>query len=510
MNEQTRHTKTRAPGAPGLIFDEPVIFELGSPGRRASDLPAMDVPEVDIETLLPPEEIRGTIDCLPELSEPEAVRHFTRLSQWNFGIDTNFYPLGSCTMKYNPKINDALAQLPRFAGQHPLTPDEFSQGTLRLMFELQEYLQEIGGMDRVSLQPAAGAHGELAGMLMIHAWHAAQGAPRHKVLLPDSAHGTNPASAALCGYEAVPIPSDAEGLIDIEKLSALMDEDTAAIMLTNPNTLGKFEKNIRKITGIVHEKGGLVYCDGANLNALMGVAKMGGMGIDVLHFNLHKTFSTPHGGGGPGAGPIGVKRFLEPFLPVPVLEHGHSGYRLNYDRPQSIGKLRAFYGNFAILLRAYAYIRALGAAGIRWAARAAVLNANYIRVKLKNDFHAPFPGTCLHECVFSDKNLASHKVSTLDVAKALIDYGFHPPTIYFPLIVKGAMMIEPTETESRETLDQFIEAMQAIARTAETDPQSFHDAPRRTKVSRPDETRAARQPVLRWRKEAADRKSPAT
>lgn len=504
MDKSTQYRpKSGAGGVKGLIFDEPPIFELGSPGRRACPLPPLGAPDVDIETLLPPGEIRGEIESFPELSELDVVRHFTRLSQWNFSIDTNFYPLGSCTMKYNPKVNDELSHLPRFRQHHPYTPPELSQGSLRLMFELQEYLKEISGMDHVSLQPAAGAQGELAGMLMIHAWHTSRGAPRKKVLLPDSAHGTNPASAALCGYEAEPIPSDAEGLIDIQKLAELMDEDTAALMLTNPNTLGKFEKNIREITDIVHQKGGLVYGDGANLNALMGVAKMGEMGIDVLHFNLHKTFSTPHGGGGPGGGPIGVKKFLEPFLPIPIVEQNGAAFRLNHDRPQSIGKLKAFYGNFSILLRAYAYIRSLGAPGIRRAAQTAALNANYIQAQLKDAFHLPFPGPCLHECVFSDKNL-SHRVSALDAAKALIDRGIHPPTIYFPLIVKGALMVEPTKTESKETLDQFIHAMKEIAEKAETDPESFHDAPRLPKVSRPDETRAARQPILRWEKEMAD------
>ncbi|MFQ5715555.1 MAG: aminomethyl-transferring glycine dehydrogenase subunit GcvPB [Nitrospinales bacterium] len=505
MDKATQYRlKTGTGGVKGLIFDEPAIFELGSPGRKACSLPPLGAPEADIETLLPPGEIRGEIESFPELSELDVVRHFTRLSQWNFSIDTNFYPLGSCTMKYNPKINDALSQLPRFRRHHPYTPPELSQGSLRLMFELQECLKEISGMDHVSLQPAAGAQGELAGMLMIHAWHTSRGKPRKKVLLPDSAHGTNPASSALCGYEAEPVPSDAEGLIDIQKLAELMDEDTAALMLTNPNTLGKFEKNIREIADIVHQKGGLVYGDGANLNALMGVAKMGEMGIDVLHFNLHKTFSTPHGGGGPGAGPIGVKKFLKPFLPVPIVEQNEAAFRLNYDRPRSIGKLKAFYGNFGILLRAYAYIRALGARGIRRAAQTAALNANYIQAQLKDAFHLPFPGPCLHECVFSDKNLRPRRVSALDIAKELIDRGIHPPTIYFPLIVKGALMVEPTETESKETLDQFIRAMKEIAGKAETDPESFHDAPRLPKVSRPDETRAARQPVLRWKKEVAD------
>ncbi len=485
-------------GIRGLVFDEPVIFEQGSPGRKAYSLPKLDVPDVDTETLLPLEEIRKKLDYFPELSELDVVRHFTRLSQWNFSIDTNFYPLGSCTMKYNPKINDQLSRLPRFGSHHPHAPKEVSQGCLQLLFELQEALKEISGMDHVSLQPAAGAHGELAGMLMIHAYHVANGNPRKKVLLPDSAHGTNPASSALCGYEVIHIPSDKEGLIDITALDELMDEETAAIMLTNPNTLGKFEKNILKITDIVHSKGGLVYCDGANLNALMGISKMRQMGIDVLHFNLHKTFSTPHGGGGPGAGPVGIHEKLEPYLPIPVIEHGTSGYRFNFNRPQSIGKMKAFYGNFGILLRAYCYIRTMGGDGLLQASQSAVLNANYLQAELKNSYHQKYPGPCLHECVFDDKHLSPYGVKTLDVAKALIDQGFHPPTVYFPLIVKGALMIEPTETESKETLDQFIAAMKIIAKQAKTDNKILHQAPQKPKVRRLDETRAARHPILRW------------
>ena len=370
-------TKTNLPLRSGEPFDsEPLSFESSSPGRKAYSLPKCDVPEVEIETLLPPDEIRGPIERFPEMAELDVVRHFTRLSQLNFSIDTNFYPLGSCTMKYNPKINEDMARLPGFSQHHPYAPESLSQGSLQLMYELQEYLKEISGMDNVTLQPAAGAQGELTGMLMIHAYHAEKGRQRTKVLLPDSAHGTNPSSAALCGYSVQPIISDKEGLIDIDRLESLMDEDTAAIMLTNPNTLGMFEKNILKISEIVHKKGGLVYCDGANLNAIMGVCKIGEMGVDVLHFNLHKTFSTPHGGGGPGAGPVGVGKTLEPFLPVPVIEHLQGQYKMNFDRPRSIGKVKAFYGNFGVLLRAYSYIRSLGPDGIRQACESAVLNAN--------------------------------------------------------------------------------------------------------------------------------------
>ncbi len=495
MSQTQISKEPNTPGTPGLIFEEPIVFEMGSPGRKAYSLPSLDVPEVEIETLLPPGEIREAIDELPELTELDVVRHYTRLSQWNFSIDTNFYPLGSCTMKYNPKINETLARLPGFAQHHPMTPDSDSQGSLQLMYELQECLKTISGMEHTSLHPAAGAQGEFAGMLMIHAYHSAKGSPRKKVLLPDSAHGTNPASATLCGYKSVQLPSNAEGTIDVTKLEAAMDEETAAIMLTNPNTLGMFEKDILKITEIVHKKGGLVYCDGANLNAIMGIAKMGDMGIDVLHINLHKTFSTPHGGGGPGAGPVCIKDILEPYLPAPVVEKVGSKYRLNANRPESVGRLKSFNGNFGMLLRAYAYIRTLGPEGIRQVAQYAVLNANYIRAKLKSTFHLPFTGASLHECVFNDKGQG---ITTMDFSKALIDHGFHPPTVYFPLIVKGALMIEPTETESKETLDNFIEAMKSIAKKGKENPNSFHASPILSKVSRPDEAQAARQPKLRW------------
>ena len=488
-------------GIKGLVFNEPLLFEMGSPGRTAYSLPKCDVPEVELEAILPATEIRKPIDNLPELTELDVVRHFTRLSQWNFSIDTNFYPLGSCTMKYNPKVNNETANLSGFAQHHPYTPEALSQGSLQLMFELQEYLKEISGMEHVSLQPAAGAHGELAGMLMIHAYHSAQGIQRKKVILPDSAHGTNPASAALCGYSIVQIQSDERGLIDPKKLESIMDEETAAVMLTNPNTLGIFETDILKISEIVHSKGGLVYCDGANLNAVMGKTKMNRMGVDVLHFNLHKTFSTPHGGGGPGAGPIGVVEKLSPFLPKPIIEHADGKYSLNHNRPDSIGKMKAFYGNFGILVRAYTYIRSLGPEGIKQVAEMAVLNANYIKASLYEHYHLPYNGPSLHECVFNDKHQLKNKVSTMDIAKMLIDYGFHPPTVYFPLIVKGALMIEPTETESKETLDDFIVTMKKIAELAETKPEVFHGAPHMPVVSRPDEITAARNPKLRWKPE---------
>ena len=508
MNKPTRQPpNASSTGIKGLVFDEPLLFEMGSPGRIAYSLPKYDVPEVELEAILPTAEIRDPIANFPELSELDVVRHFTRLSQWNFSIDTNFYPLGSCTMKYNPKVNNEMAALPGFAQHHPYTPEALSQGSLQLMFELQEYLKEISGMAHVSLQPAAGAQGELTGMLMIHAYHASQGTQRKKVILPDSAHGTNPATASLCGYSVIQIQSDERGLIDPNKLESMMDEETAAIMLTNPNTLGIFETDILKITEIVHNKGGLVYCDGANLNAVMGKTKMRAMGVDVLHFNLHKTFSTPHGGGGPGAGPVGIVDKLEPFLPKPVIEHAGGKYVLNRDRPDSIGKMKAFYGNFGILVRAYTYIRSLGPEGIKQVAEMAVLNANYIKASLDEHYHLPYNGPSLHECVFNDKRQLKNKVSTMDIAKMLIDYGFHPPTIYFPLIVKGALMIEPTETESKETLDKFISTMKDIAKLAETKPEIFHDSPRIPVVSRLDEITAARNPKLKWAPESLESKA---
>ncbi len=486
-------------GASGLVFNEPLIFDLGTENREAYSLPKSDVPEENIDDLIPANQKRDEIKGFPEVSEIGVIRHFTRLSQWNFSVDHGFYPLGSCTMKYNPKINEDIARTPAFTNSHPLQQEQLSQGNLQLMYELAQDLAEISGMDKVSLQPAAGAQGELAGMMMVRAYHQKNGNPRKKVLLPDSAHGTNPATSTLSGYEVVSLKSNDLGLLNPQVVKNAMDENVAALMLTNPNTLGLFEKDILEITEIVHDKGGLVYCDGANLNALMGISKIGEMGVDVMHFNLHKTFSTPHGGGGPGSGPVGVKNNLIPFLPIPIIDQKNNRYFLNYDHPQSIGKLKGFYGNFSIFLRAYAYIKTLGKENIRKVSEIAVLNANYIRSRLKEDFHLAYESPSLHECVFSDKNQLQHGVSTLDIAKALIDYGFHPPTIYFPLIVKGALMIEPTETEAKKTLDKFVEAMKDIAKRTKEDPKSLHHTPLKSKVSRLDETLAARKPKLRWK-----------
>ena len=477
-------------GADGLIFNEPLLWEMGARGRCAFSMPRRDVPAHPLDPAQ-----AGDGPDFPDLSEPEIVRHYTRLSQWNLSVDTSMYPLGSCTMKYNPKTNERQAGLPGIAGAHPLLPPEMSQGLLQLMFELERHLAEITGLDAVTLQPAAGAQGELTGMLIFYAHHAKQGTPRTKILIPDTAHGTNPASAALCGFTAVPVPSSPEGILVPQTVQALMDEETAGIMVTNPNTLGLFEAHIRQVADIVHAKGGLVYADGANMNAILGQVHMGAMGVDVLHLNLHKTFSTPHGGGGPGAGPVCVTRALARYLPVPRVVRRQDRYALSTDYPNAIGKLHAFYGNFGILARAYSYILSMGAA-LERVSQLAVLNANYIRAGLRDHYHLPYDRTCMHECVFSDKRQLPHKVTTLDIAKRLIDYGFHPPTIYFPLVVPGALMIEPTESETKETLDQFITAMRAIAHEAETDPELLRQAPRRAKLRRLDEVRAARRPCL--------------
>ncbi len=482
--------------ARGLIFNEPLIFKKGKKGRTGCDLPEKLFPSTKPEKLIGASLLRGKAADMPEVSEPEVVRHFTRLSQWNFGVDSGFYPLGSCTMKYNPKVNELAAGLEGFAGLHPLQTDETAQSALQVMFELEKLLCDITGMDAGTLQPAAGAQGELCGMMAIRALLEKRGNARKKVLLPDSAHGTNPASAALCDYDVVSIPSGPDGLIDIKKLKEAMDKDTAALMLTNPNTLGLFEKDIKKICAIVHAKGGLVYSDGANLNALLGKARFGDMGIDVCHVNLHKTFATPHGGGGPGSGPCLVKKELKPFLPVPLVIKSKGKYSLKWDSKNSVGAFHGFNGNFSVLLKAYTYILTMGAAGLKDISEAAVLNANYVRAKLKGYYDIPFDRYCMHECVLSDKIQNEHHVTTLDIAKALIDRGFHPPTIYFPLIVKGAMMIEPTESESKETIDTFIEAMIEIAELAKTDPEAITSAPLNAKVKRMDETKAARHPDL--------------
>ncbi|MEJ2585979.1 MAG: aminomethyl-transferring glycine dehydrogenase subunit GcvPB [Deltaproteobacteria bacterium] len=475
----------------GMIHDEPLLWEKGRKGRSAFSMPVRDVDRVPLDP-----ELQGDGPDLPELSEVDLVRHYTRLSQWNLGIDAGMYPLGSCTMKYNPKINDRCAELAGFSSAHPLLPEALSQGTLELMFRLARCLKEITGMDAISLQPAAGAQGELTGMLMIRAYHRARGQNRRTIIVPDTAHGTNPASAALCGLRPVGVTSNDQGILTPEAVAGVLDEDTAGIMVTNPNTLGFFEEHIREISEMVHAKGGLVYCDGANLNAVMGMVDMGRSGVDVLHLNLHKTFSTPHGGGGPGAGPVCVGPSLEPFLPVPRIVRAQDGFRLSEDFPQSVGRVHTFYGNVGVMIRAYAYILSMGARGLRQASRLAVLNANYIKERLKADFHLPYDRGCMHECVFSDQYQRAHKVTTMDMAKRLMDYGFHPPTIYFPLVVNGAIMVEPTETESREEIDRFIAACQAIAEEAKTDPEHVRQAPHRLKYRRMDETLAARRPCL--------------
>jgi len=478
-------------GATGLIMNEPLLWEKGRKGRSGFSLPLRDVESVPLD-----QELRGEGPDLPDLSEVDVVRHYTRLSQWNFGVDTGMYPLGSCTMKYSPKTNERQAGLPGFAEAHPLLPASLSQGTLKMMFELEQYLAEITGMDATTLQPAAGAHGELTGMLLIHAFHKSKGSQRSKIIVPDTAHGTNPASAALCGYCSLPVKSNEQGILSVEAIAEVMDEDTAGIMITNPNTLGLFEENSRKIAEIIHAKGGLVYCDGANMNAVMGIVQMGKIGVDVMHLNLHKTFSTPHGGGGPGSGPVCVKKELEPFLPVPRVVKEKERYVLFGDYPESIGKVQAFHGNVGVMIKAYSYIRSMGPENLKKASQLAVLNANYIKESLKGTLHLPYDRPCMHECVFSDELQKDDNVTTLDMAKRLMDYGFHPPTIYFPLVVHGAIMIEPTETESKEDIDQFIEAFKAIVNEARKDPNLLHDAPKKCKVRRLDEVTAARKPCL--------------
>ena len=477
-------------GTTGLIFNEPLLWEKGAKGRSGFSRPPRDVDPSPVDDAL-----RGDGPDFPDLSELDVVRHFTRLSQWNFGVDSGMYPLGSCTMKYNPKTNERQASLPGFAGSHPLLPQALCQGALKMMYHLERYLAEITGLPAVTLQPAAGSQGELTGMMVINAYLQSKGPRRSKVLIPDTAHGTNPASASLCGLKSIPVESNEQGILSPEKIEALMDEDTAGLMVTNPNTLGLFEEDIRKVTDIVHAKGGLVYGDGANMNAVMGIVDMQKAGVDVMHLNLHKTFTTPHGGGGPGSGPICVTEALEPFLPVPRVVEKDGVYALSEDFPQSVGKLHAFYGNFGILVRAYSYILTMGDA-LKKVSEYAVLNANYIKESLKDVYHLAYDRPCMHECVFSDKHQQAHKVSTLDIAKRLMEYGFHPPTIYFPLIVSGAIMVEPTETESKETIDAFIDTMRTIAQEARENPEGLHEAPQTTKVRRLDETEAARCPCL--------------
>lgn len=496
-NNRDANTETAMNPAANVTPEQSLIFELSSPGRVAYSLPECDVPRQEIKSLIPREMLRSEAAALPEVYEVDVIRHYTALSRRNFGVDNGFYPLGSCTMKYNPKINEDVARYSGFAKIHPYQHESSIQGALELLYTLQNDLAGLTGMDAVTLQPAAGAHGEWTGLMMIRAYHESRGETRTKVIVPDSSHGTNPASATVAGFETVTIPSRSDGLVDLDALRAAVGSDTAALMLTNPNTLGLFEKDIQEIASIVHEAGGLLYYDGANSNAIMGIARPGDMGFDVVHLNLHKTMSTPHGGGGPGAGPVGVKSLLVPFLPKPVVIRDDEGrYTLDHAGDQSIGRVKAFYGNFGILVRAYAYIRTYGPEGLRRVSECAVLNANYMMARLAPYYEIPYPGVCKHEFVMSGRGLKQYGVRTLDVAKRLLDFGYHPPTVYFPLNVEECIMIEPTETESKETLDGFIDTMIRIAKEAEETPEVVLNAPYGTPVTRLDETTAARKPVL--------------
>ncbi len=484
---------------PHISIDEPLLFERSSPGKAAYQLPELDVPAIDARAALGADNVRDEIEGFPEVSEVETIRHFTRLSTWNYAIDYGMYPLGSCTMKYNPRVNELVARTEGLAWAHPYQPDALAQGSMEIMARLEAALAEITGMDAVTLQPAAGAHGELTGILLIRALLEKRGNPRKKILVPDSAHGTNPATAIIAGYAVESVPSRPTGDLDLAALERLVNADVAALMVTNPNTLGVFEDNIIQVAELLHDKGALLYMDGANMNALMGIARPGDFGVDALHLNLHKTFSTPHGGGGPGAGPVAVRKELEPFLPIPRLKRSGKRWAWDYKRKQSIGRVRSFYGNFGVLVRALAYILAHGGPGLRNVTLDAVLNANYVRSKLEPYFDLPYKAPNMHEVVFSDERQAKQGVHTGDMAKRLLDYGFHPYTVSFPLIVHGALMIEPTETESKRELDQFIEAMIAIAKEAESEPEVIKSAPHATRTSRVDEVTAARKPILRWK-----------
>ena len=500
-NDRIRKATTHVTQKEGLLF------EVSRPGRVGYSIPSLDVPEIAPSEMIDPHLLRDDeLAGMPELSEVDVIRHFTRLSTWNYCIDHGLYPLGSCTMKYNPRINEAVARIDGIARLHPNTPPELAQGALEIVAQLEECLAKITGLAAVTTQPAAGAQGEMTGIMMIRAALTDRGNPRKKVLIPDSAHGTNPASAVICGYTVETVPTLPDGGTDIDALRRVMDADVAAFMLTNPNTLGKFERNIEEICRILHNDGGYVYMDGANMNALVGVARPADFGIDVMHINLHKTFSTPHGGGGPGAGPVAVTAELEPYLPFPRIKRtgGAGELELQFVRPKSIGRVRAFLGNYGVLVRALAYILTHGDAGLREATESAVLNANYLADHLKGAYDVPYPGRVMHEVVFSDRNQQKHGVRNVDIAKRLIDYGFYPPTMSFPLVVAGALMVEPTETESREELDLFIDALKAIDAEAAEDAEILRQAPHSTKVGRLDEVAAARKPVLRWRPRQSD------
>jgi glycine dehydrogenase subunit 2 len=478
-----------------------LLFELSHPGRRTHRLPPCDVPVAEADQLLPASALSEEPPPLPEVGEIDLVRHFVNLSTRNMSIDTNFYPLGSCTMKYNPKRHERLAALPGLADLHPLQKDESVQGMLELLWQLQKMLAEIAGLDAVSLQPAAGAHGELSSLLVASAYFRDRGESRSRILIPDSAHGTNPASAAIAGFDAVPVRSDRRGLVDLHDLVAKLDERTAAFMITNPNTLGLFDDQISTITELLHRQGALVYLDGANMNAILGITRPGDFGIDMMHYNVHKTFTGPHGAGGPGAGPIAVRSRLAPYLPAPVVVRDGERYRLDYDRPKSIGRVRSFFGNVGILVRGYCYLRTLGAQGLREVSENAVLNANYLLAMVKDGYEVPYGDRCMHEFVASARALRrERKISAMDIAKRLLDFGYHAPTVYFPLVVPEAIMIEPTETENKETLDAFAATLLQIR---QEDPELLHAAPQSLFISRPDEVKAAKEPILRWRVETA-------
>ncbi|NFM44863.1 glycine dehydrogenase subunit 2 [Clostridium botulinum] len=478
-----------------------VIFELSSEGRKGYRLPNLDVPEVELSELLPKNLLREDDIELPEVSEVDVVRHYTALSNKNYTVDNGFYPLGSCTMKYNPKINEDIAALSGFSKIHPLQDENISQGALELMYDLKTRLCEITGLYDFTLQPAAGAHGEYTGLLVIKAYHEKRGdTKRTKIIVPDSAHGTNPASASVAGFDIVEIKSGEDGRVSIEELKKVLNDEIAGLMLTNPSTLGLFEKDIKLISELVHEAGGLLYYDGANLNAIMGIARPGDMGFDVCHLNMHKTFSTPHGGGGPGSGPVGVKKHLAKFLPVPTVEKENDKFILDYNRPDSLGKIRSLYGNFGVMVKAYTYILTMGKEGLKAASENAVLNANYIKESLRDYYNIGKDDICKHEVILSTLKENPHHIATLDIAKRLIDYGVHPPTVYFPLIIEEALMIEPTESESKETVDEFIDAMKKIAVEAKENPELLHEAPVTAPVRRLDQVKAARKPILKWQK----------
>ncbi|MBA4507446.1 glycine dehydrogenase subunit 2 [Clostridium sporogenes] len=478
-----------------------VIFELSSEGRKGYRLPDLDVPEVELSELLPKNLLREDEIELPEVSEVDVVRHYTALSNKNYTVDNGFYPLGSCTMKYNPKINEDIAALSGFSKIHPLQDENISQGALELMYDLKTKLCEITGLYDFTLQPAAGAHGEYTGLLVIKAYHEKRGdTKRTKIIVPDSAHGTNPASASVAGFDIVEIKSGEDGRVSIEELKKVLNDEIAGLMLTNPSTLGLFEKDIKLISELVHEAGGLLYYDGANLNAIMGIARPGDMGFDVCHLNMHKTFSTPHGGGGPGSGPVGVKKHLAKFLPIPTIEKENDKFILDYNREDSLGKIRSLYGNFGVMVKAYAYILTMGKEGLKAASHNAVLNANYIKESLRDYYNIGVDDICKHEVILSTLKENPHHIATLDIAKRLIDYGVHPPTVYFPLIIEEALMIEPTESESKETVDEFIDAMKKIAVEAKENPELLHEAPVNAPVRRLDQVKAARKPILKWQK----------